>query len=390
MLSFALGLSLLIQTIPQDPLSCLKAIVEINSGSQNQLGIERAASWLTQYFASIDIQLSWNFFDRSLYGATKPNEPKGTILLVGHLDTVFEETHPFQNLEVLHTPHTLGPVLRGPGVGDAKGGLILIHELLKNSSIRDQYEIRVFIAADEETGSKLSRPSLLDFARGSDLAIVLEPGWIKGSNILIPKTLGGSLLLRFSVKGPEGHIATSTNAGIGAADYLLDLIQGMTRFRSSDASVNIFDLKSESKSNLISGLASAQVAVRYHDAQMTQQIKAYIEDFERQLPSGIQFEYELKHSWHPIPLLSDAHMAIAQNAARQLAQPIPQPARALARGASAFLAAEGIPVFESMGPLGEHFHSSDELIYWGSLEMRLKFIEELIRLNFTSDQTESE
>jgi len=43
-----------------------------------------------------------------------------------------------------------------------------------------------------------------------------------------------------------------------------------------------------------------------------------------------------------------------------------------------------------MGPFGEHFHSEDEQIYWGSVPLRVRFIDEMIRLNFISDQTEIE
>jgi glutamate carboxypeptidase len=390
MLSAFLGLGLLVHNIPHEPLACLKSIVEINSGSQNQRGLESSAHWLRDYFSSLGLHLGWNSSERYLSGSLKPSQPLGTILLVGHLDTVFEIDHPFQKLEVISQDHPWGPVLRGPGVGDAKGGLILMHELLKNTALRNSYEIRVFIAADEEIGSRFSRAALLQFARGTDLALVFEPGWIEGNRILIPHTVGGSLLLKLEVRGPQGHIATSTSAGTGAADHLMSIVQGLGQFRSSETSINIYDLRSESKSNLISGYAMAQVAIRYHNSKIQSEIQDYLQGSLNQLPNGVSVSFDLRNGWNPIQLLSHRQMALAQHAARRLGQPVPEAARAMARGASAFLALENIPVFEAMGPFGEHFHSEDEQIYWGSVPLRVRFIEEMIRLNFISDRTEIE
>ncbi len=390
MLSVFLGLSLLVQSIPHDSLQCLKSIVEINSGSQNHRGLATSAHWLREYFSSLGIDLLWNPSQRFLAGTHRPTQARGTLLLVGHLDTVFESDHPFQKMEVLSQEHPWGPIVRGPGVGDAKGGLILMNELLRNTNLRDLYEIRIFIAADEEIGSRFSRAALLQFARGTDLALVFEPGWIEGDRILIPHTVGGSLLLKLEVRGPQGHIATSANAGSGAADHLMSMVQGLGQFRSSETSISIFDLRSESKSNLISGYAMAQVAIRYHHAKIQYDIQEYLENSLAALPTRVSASFELKNGWHPVQLLSDRQMAIAQHAARRLSQPVPEAARAMARGASAFLALESIPVFESMGPFGEHFHSHDEQIYWGSIPLRVQFIEEMIRLNFISSQTENE
>jgi len=390
MLSLAFGLSLFIQSIPSDPLSCLKALVEINSGSNNSQGIESTAHWLQDYFAEIGVSLSWNSTQRFLSGRLTSDNSRAKLLFVGHLDTVFEVEHPFQEFEVLTNQHRFGPIVRGPGVGDAKGGLVLMHELLKQPLIRENFEILIFVSADEETGSKLSRPSLLRLAQGSDLAVVFEPGWIYGNDIHLPYAVGGGLQVKLEVSGPQGHIAMSPHNGAGAADYLLKVVQTISQLRAQDSALNVFDLRSESKSNLISGYATAQIAMRFHDAMIEVELRRLLHEAVINKPQELSLIFDLKLGWDPIRLLSDEQMRIAQQAALNLNQPVPRLSRALARGASAFLAIDGIPVFEAMGPLGEHFHSSQEQVYWGSMLLRLRYIQEVIRLSFTSKKTETE
>src|SRR5699024_7478077 len=88
------------------------------------------------------------------------------VLLVGHLDTVFAEDHPFQTVREIE-----GGRLNGPGVADLKGGLIVMHAALvaiENSPWRDQIGWRVLLNPDEEIGSPGSAPLLVAAAKQAD------------------------------------------------------------------------------------------------------------------------------------------------------------------------------------------------------------------------------
>ena len=69
------------------------------------------------------------------------------MLLIGHMDTVFEKTSPFQTYSVK------GNVATGPGVNDMKGGLVAMLYALKAmdaGGVLKQAEITIVLSGDEE------------------------------------------------------------------------------------------------------------------------------------------------------------------------------------------------------------------------------------------------
>ena len=100
-----------------------------------------------------------------------------TVLLIAHLDTVFEPAHPFQGVEHLEEGR-----LRGPGVIDDKGGVVVIlHalEALHHAGALAGANVIVYLGGDEELpGEPLeaARAPLVEAARRSDAALGFEPG----------------------------------------------------------------------------------------------------------------------------------------------------------------------------------------------------------------------
>jgi glutamate carboxypeptidase len=69
------------------------------------------------------------------------------ILLIGHMDTVFEPSSPFQKFV------RTGDIATGPGTSDMKGGIVVILsalKALKSAGALDEAKITVFITGDEE------------------------------------------------------------------------------------------------------------------------------------------------------------------------------------------------------------------------------------------------
>jgi glutamate carboxypeptidase len=99
------------------------------------------------------------------------------ILLIGHLDTVFEKDSPFQKFERLDDR-----TARGPGIIDMKGGdvvMIAALKALKASGTLDGMNVVAVMTGDEEdTGEPLSlaREALVDAAKGAELAVGFEDG----------------------------------------------------------------------------------------------------------------------------------------------------------------------------------------------------------------------
>ncbi|MBM3928263.1 MAG: M20 family metallopeptidase, partial [Sphingomonadales bacterium] len=143
----------------------LTALVNQNSGSLNLDGVTKVGAMIRAELEPLGFAVTWE--DQTAAGraghlvATKPG--KGAkLLLIGHLDTVFEPSSPFQ------TAVREGNRLTGPGSGDDKGGLVVIVAALRAmqaaGTLKDA-AITVYLTGDEE---KTGTP--LDVARGGLIA----------------------------------------------------------------------------------------------------------------------------------------------------------------------------------------------------------------------------
>ena len=112
----------------------LERLVNVNSGTMNFAGVKAVSELVRAELAPLGFKLEWkDMTEASRSGhliATKPGR-KGTkpILLIAHLDTVFEPDSPFQRFtRRLADGRDEG---EGPGAGDDKGGLVVIIAALR-------------------------------------------------------------------------------------------------------------------------------------------------------------------------------------------------------------------------------------------------------------------
>ena len=107
----------------------------INSGSENLPGLARMCAALRLEFSRIpgaaleEVELP-DTTARALRVRIRPDAPI-QILLSGHYDTVYGADHPFQQCTLVDD-HTL----RGPGVADMKGGLVVMFAALREFALR--------------------------------------------------------------------------------------------------------------------------------------------------------------------------------------------------------------------------------------------------------------
>ena len=138
-----------------------------------------------------------------------------TVLLVGHLDTVYEIDSPFQRYEDLG-----GGSARGPGVSDMKGGdvvILLALQALHAAGELDELNVTVALLGDEEaTGDPLtlSRQDLVEAARRSDAALGFEGGVGGLQSATVARR--GFTDWRLVVKGTRGHSSVIFNDKYGA------------------------------------------------------------------------------------------------------------------------------------------------------------------------------
>jgi glutamate carboxypeptidase len=163
-----------------DALTLLERIVNINSGTMNLAGVRDVGAVLRAELDALGFTTRW--VDGAAFGRAGHlvAEHAGTgprVLLIGHLDTVFEPSSPFQRFERLSDT-----TARGPGIIDMKGGDVIIVQALKAlkaAGALDRMTIAVVMNGDEEhPGEPLAaaRRALVDAAAGAAAAIGFEDG----------------------------------------------------------------------------------------------------------------------------------------------------------------------------------------------------------------------
>lgn len=202
-----------------DAISFLEKVVNINSGTLNPKGVKKVGDVFRDAFEEINFDTKWirmpSEMNRAghLFAGTKGNKGK-KLLLIGHLDTVFEEDSPFQKFRKLNDS-----IAHAPGGNDMKGGNVIIlyalqalHEngLLKNAQI-----IVAFTGDEESTGKPLaiSRKDLIDAAKKSDIALGFETS--TGFNYATVARRGSSGWA-VEVKGKRAHSSGIFSGATGA------------------------------------------------------------------------------------------------------------------------------------------------------------------------------
>ena len=182
------ALSVYVDAHNSEALALLERVVNINSGTQNFDGVREVGRVFQAELDALGFRTEWvdgAAFKRAghLVARRRPLraiEEAGRyprILLIGHLDTVFEKDSPFQKFERIDER-----TARGPGIIDMKGGdVIMIAALkaLKASGALDNMNVFVVMTGDEEDSGdplSLARKALIDAAKLSEIAIGFEDG----------------------------------------------------------------------------------------------------------------------------------------------------------------------------------------------------------------------
>ncbi|XYH06070.1 M20/M25/M40 family metallo-hydrolase [Aquimarina macrocephali] len=196
----------------------LEKVVNINSGTMHHAGVKEVGMVFKEQFDAIDFNTRWIDMPAEVNRAghlfAEISGSKGKkILLIGHLDTVFEKDSPFQKFK------KDGDIAYGPGTNDMKGGDVVVLYALKalheNKLLNDAQIIVAFTGDEESTGQPLdiSRKDLIDAAKKSEIALGFETS--TGFNYATVARRGSSGW-KLEVKGKRAHSSGVFNERVGA------------------------------------------------------------------------------------------------------------------------------------------------------------------------------
>ena len=162
----------------QRTVDMLATWVNQNSGTLNFAGVAKVGEMLRAELAPLGFQIEWLDMSKAgrsghLVARHKGNGRGKKLLLIGHLDTVFEPDSPFQRWE------RKGNDGVGPGSGDDKGGMAVMISALRamqSAGTLKQADITVFLTGDEEDSGpvEISRARLIEEGKTADVALDFE------------------------------------------------------------------------------------------------------------------------------------------------------------------------------------------------------------------------
>lgn len=200
-------------------------------------------------------------------------EESGTILLMGHTDTV----HPRGSLAERPWREETGRIY-GPGIYDMKANCALALEVLGSCAALDlmpRHPVVLLLTCDEETGSMTGRALVEEEAGKAHSVLVLEPSAAGGR---VKTARKGTGIFTMEAHGIAAHAGLEPEKGASA---ILELARQIERLHAmNDAArgvaVNVGVIQGGTRSNVVPAEASAEIDVRFSTAEDARQLEEAI------------------------------------------------------------------------------------------------------------------
>jgi glutamate carboxypeptidase len=365
----------------------LRRWVEVNSFTANVEGVNRVGALLEEDFAPLGMaceRVAGDGVGDHLIWRTPAWGPGGAVL-VGHHDTVF----PPGAFEVFEQS---GDRLRGPGVLDMKGGLLVVRTALAalaEAGALDRMRIAVISVGDEEIGSPTSRPIIEELARGARAGLVFEAGRVDDSVVTRRKGTGG---LTVTARGVAAHAGNAHADGVNAIWALARLIDRMQRLTDYDRGVtlNVGTITGGEAKNTVPAHAECRADIRFLRAPDGLALVAAVDRAAREIAADSGATLSITGGVSRLPLeRTDASAALAALYAERAQR------HGLGGGESPLVgggsdantvSAIGVPAIDGLGPRGRGFHTPNEYIEPATLAPRAKaLVETLAALQLEAD-----
>jgi glutamate carboxypeptidase len=275
-------------------------MVNQNSGTMNFAGVKAVSEMMRTELEPLGFKVEWQDMAAAKRAghlvATKAGK-KGTkqLLLIAHLDTVFELDSPFQKFVRKKADGT--DEAEGPGAGDDKGGMTVIVAALRAmraaGTLKDA-NIEIHMTGDEEDSGdpiEITRAPLIAAGKRADVALDFEGLVIDNGKDMGTIARRSSNSWKLEVSGKTGHSSLIFNEtyGDGAINELARII---ARFRTELPEPNLtFNVglvaggqeaeldkdgiraSAKGKTNIIPGIAYARGDFRTLSPEQTERVK---------------------------------------------------------------------------------------------------------------------
>lgn len=369
------------EPIPARSLQLLQEVVNINTDSRNPQGLSQVRKILIPYFEALGMVVTHHpLADGRDVLSFETAHAKPSVLLIGHLDTVFPPASPFQSLS-----QEEGRLI-GPGVIDMKGGVVLMLDVLAQLKQTGHLDnVRVALNDDEEIGSSVSRPVLQQLSQGLAYGLVFEPGLEDGAYV---SSQSGIRWMKLTTSGKASHAGLEPENGIDACLDLAIKVKKLAELARPEEGllINPGVIEGGTKPNVVCDHASVTIDVRFQklaDWERTftalEQISHHSDVYNEKLQQGTRTELT---KLAEMPLLAATNTQAVVTQAEAVAEALGQPfkARPVGYGSDGNnIANPTIQILVGLGPYGGGMHSEKEFMLVSSYGQRLAFAAALIR-----------
>ena len=302
------------------------------------------------------------------------------ILLCIHMDTVYGADHSFQKCKTLDDGN-----VNGPGVADAKGGLVVMLNALKaleTSPLAGKIGWEVLINPDEEIGSPGSVHMIDELASRCEFGLLFEPSLPDGTLVSWRK---GSGNFTFVVRGRAAHAGREFEKGRNAIVALARLIDAIDELNvDSEVTFNAGRVRGGQALNVVPDLAIGRVNVRVKTVEQQATVESQFDELVARFNELDGFSVERFGTFTSPPKPLSDNVAGLQQRIESCGKALGIDVRWKGTGGASDgnkFAAAGLPNIDTLGPCGGNIHSSDEFLIPESLVPRAK-LAALILLSF--------
>ena len=374
----------------------LERSVHVNSGTMNHDGVREVGRLFAAELEALGFRTRWIDMPPAMQRAghllaTREGRQGKRLLLLGHLDTVFEKQSPGQAWS------RRGARVYGPGVVDMKGGNVAMVEALRalhaNGRL-DDTTVTVILTGDEERVGfprEVARRELVEAARRSDAALSFEGATrSREGHDLVNTARRGSGGFTLRVTAQPGHSSGIFHPRAPSLGAIYEGARILNAFREEVAEPGLsfspgialggtvadYDVALSSgtafgKTNVIARSFVVGSDLRYLDAAQLERARERMRAIAAKSLPGTQAELTFGEAYPPMPETEGNRrlLALYSQASEEAGYGPVQAVDPQDRGAGDVqYAAPYVDCLDGLGPWGSGSHTANESLDIASVE----------------------
>ncbi len=372
-----------------DSLKFLEQLVGIDSQTKNIAGVNLVQQHVEKKLSALGFETNRIPHPRGESGDLLVAEKKGlsaaTVTFIGHADTVFSPEPGF-SFEVDHGNNEV----RGPGIGDDKGGLVMALSALENflSTNENHYFTIVFVSSpSEEMGSVGFHEIFKSIGERSQIVFGLEPALQSGSLI---SSRNGNRWYDIEILGRSAHAGRFGEPFVNAAHHAAEFISRAHSLNDIEnkTKVNVGSIASGlDRYNVVCDKVTIKLDARFPTYETRDYLHYSLDKYLRQTSvecfytaEQCQVNYQIVDDCPPLPLL-DQHPPLIHSYVKEIESIEATPCTHEHSGGAAdinYFYREGLIYLDGIGPVTSGMHTRHEVMKLDSFFSRRIALENML------------